>query len=314
MNETELFEKYKQWQKLLNETRALDVNELVDFYKTKILKLIKQKVYNFLDLLWDGKPVPKVMKIHIPNLMAPTTFRKEPVRMKGLLVKIYFDTNRLRDDYTKEKGPGMGTMYANASGDTNPGFEGELDPVPLMMNLPQIYGKNYCKRVKGGYVLEFADMVDDFGTVNDTPEEIVEAIMDEYFRDYFAEVLTHELTHFVQSNNYYLDGTENAREYDAAEVLRNGQYLIDTLEVEARLHQKMPAYVDAILRAKNITPIAKTITDNLFMKKMKSAPRDIQQKYFNMVLRLCQAVKSIPGITRYNYNTPKMRRMLHDKI
>lgn len=314
MNESEQFELFKIKQKIITETRALHVDELVQEYKSKVMKAIRQNVVKYLDMVWDGKPVPKLITILIPNMMASTTYRKEPVRMKGLVVRVYFDTNRIRDDYTRAKGPGKGSLYASAAGDLNPGLDGKLDPTPMLLNLPVIYGIQHCKKVKGGYALPFEDMVDDFGSVYDTPEEIVDAIMEEYFTDYFQEALSHELTHFVQSNNQYVDGTENAKEYDPEEVFRTGQYFVDELEVEARLHQRMPAYVDSILRSRDITPIVKQIVYKMFANRFKEVPKDVKHKYFNMVLRLCQAIKTVPGITKYNYNTPKMRRALHDAL
>lgn len=314
MNETELFEQYKQKQKLLNEVRALDVNELMEIYKNKLLRGIRQQVYKFLDRVKDNRPVPKIMKVFIPNMMVKTTYRTEPVRMKGLLAKIYFDTNLVYRDYEKEKGKGKGRLYANSGGDLNPGYQGELDPTPLMLNIPVLYGVDFTQQVKNGYVINFRDIVDDFSTTCDSEEELVDCIMDEYFGSVFREAISHELTHFVQANNAYIDGTENAKEYDAEEVIKTGKYDVDELEVEARLHQKMPEYVGIIQGTRLTTPLVKRIVNRIFARQFDSLPTDLKHKYFNMVLKLCQAIKTTPGLTRANYNTPKMRRALQDKL
>ena len=314
MNENDLFKQYKRKQKLINEVRALDVNEFMEIYKNKLLRGIRQQVYKFLDMVRDGKRVPKVMKVFIPNMMINLTYSNKPVRTKGLLAKIYFDTRLVFNDFEKEKGKGKGQLYADNGGDLNPGYHGELDPVPLMLNIPILYGPQFAQQNGRYYSLDFKGIVDDFATTFDTDEEIVDGIMEEYFGPVFREAISHELTHFVQANNFHLDGTENAKEYDAEKVIKTGEYDVDELEVEARLHQKMPEYVGIIQGTRLTTPLVRRIVNRIFANQFIFLPTKLKHKYFSMVLKLCQAIKTTPGLTRANYNTPEMRRALQDRL
>ena len=98
------------------------------------MKLLKQKLMQMLDKVYDGDDVDKTITIEIPALMVPVTYRPEPVRMKALTVKLYGSKTDIRNDYNAQKGPGKGALYANAMGDTNP----DTDPVILMINLPNV--------------------------------------------------------------------------------------------------------------------------------------------------------------------------------
>lgn len=394
-------------------SRTYDVEELVANYKARIMPLIRQKIYKFLDTVFDDEMVPEIITIEIPRMAIKVAQRKEPIKMKALKINIYLSTKQIEKDY-EQRGKykwgksGYGSLYAGAQGDSDPDFE----PVIMMLNLPIICGLNttgygiaskkktktkkklkeakysghdlpfddddsffygafqdddddddwfssyvpgkstantnkkaedkpdkkattytsyddYIRRYNSAgyrgyssyykpqptyYAIHFDEVIEELGQVYDTPEEIINAIMDEYFGDWFQEVLTHELTHYIQANNKEIDGSENARDYDPKAVLSNGQYGIDEREFEAKLHQQLPEYIDKILKAFDITPVAKEIVTKLFDNRFKSQPKDIKQKYFSKILKLCQAVKSIPGITMHNYNTPKMRQALHDLI
>ena len=119
---------------IITENRTFDVEELVTKYKERIMKLLKQKLMQMLDKVYDGDDVDKTITIEIPALMVPVTYRPEPVRMKALTVKLYGSKTDIRNDYNAQKGPGKGALYANAMGDTNP----DTDPVILMINLPNV--------------------------------------------------------------------------------------------------------------------------------------------------------------------------------
>lgn len=119
---------------LVTENRTFDVEELVTKYKARIMKLLRQKLVQMLDKVYDGDEVEKTITIEIPALMVPVTYRPEPVRMKALTVKLYSDKKDIRSDYDAQKGKGKGALYANAMGDTNP----DTDPVILMINLPNV--------------------------------------------------------------------------------------------------------------------------------------------------------------------------------
>ena len=396
-------------------SRTYDVEELVANYKARVMPLIKQKIYKFLDAVFDDEMVPEIITIEIPRMAIKVAQRKDPIKMKALKINIYLSTKQIEKDY-EQRGKykwgksGYGSIYAGAQGDSDPDYE----PVVMMLNLPIIcglntagygvaakktknksikeatkhadhlslwddddefyygafnadddddddwfanytpgkstettktsnttskssstgssytpyssygsygsyggyggYSRSYYKPKPTYYAIHFDDVIEELGEEYDTPEEIINAIMDEYFGDWFQEVLTHELTHYVQANNKEIDGSENARDYDPKAVLSNGQYGVDEREFEAKLHQEMPEYIDKILRAFDITPVAKEIVNDLFDRKFSSLSKDIKQKYFNKILKLCQSVKSIPGITKHNYNTPKMRQALHNLI
>lgn len=120
--------------RLVTENRTFDVEELVTKYKARIMKLLRQKLIQMLDKVYDGDEVEKTITIEIPALMVPVTYRPEPVRMKALTVKLYSDKKDIRSDYDAQKGKGKGALYANAMGDTNP----DTDPVILMINLPNV--------------------------------------------------------------------------------------------------------------------------------------------------------------------------------
>ena len=120
--------------RLITENRTFDVEELVTKYKARIMKLLRQKLTQMLDKVYDGEEVEKTITIEIPALMVPVTYRPEPVRMKALTVKLYGDKKDIRSDYDAQKGRGKGALYANAMGDTNP----DTDPVILMINLPNV--------------------------------------------------------------------------------------------------------------------------------------------------------------------------------
>lgn len=406
---------------ILNENRTFDVEDLVDKYKTRIMKLLKQRLIQMLDKVYDGQEVEKTITINIPELMVPVTYRKEPVKMKALTVKLYSRRTDVRKDYDAQKGRGKGTLYANAMGDTNP----DSDPVILMINLPnvistetaksnrtakaakpakkmtegkytskitntipfpkteketkdnqdevdQILTRLYQSRTKnatktatkktasdangrtaerdalyarfasrygmgnggtgyyytggnygsgyGGYYTQvddsfkFKDAVKEAEGEAETPMQVVDKIMTKYFGSFFQEVLHHELTHYIQSNNKELDGTEDAHEYDAHAVIASGAYNSDELEYEAKLHQKLPAYIDAIQRATKVTPIAKKIVTQLFSNKFKDLPAEKQHKYFKEILTLCQVLKAHPEITRHNFNTLRVKKLLRDAL
>ena len=412
---------------ILTENRTFDVEELVVKYKDRIMKLLRQKLYSMLDKVFDDKPVEKVITIAIPPLMVPVSYRKEPVKMKSLIVKIYCDSEDVAKDYDVKYGKsGYGPTYAMSAGDTNPDFT----PVPMMLNLPYIiasssktvktapqkkklksqkkitegkytsrksniiqfpktattdskstktgnnrdniiqlnktadksstqsanagtnfrtaerdalydrfrqkYGGNgYYGNTKssysiwdnyfdddgdfyGGYsynpyhdAFDFKEAVECLEQTLETPDEIIDQLMDEYFGDFFQEVLHHELTHYIQANNKELDGTENAKDYDPKEVLASGKYWHDELEYEAKLHQKLPEYINAIQKARDITPIAKKIVNQLFNNKFNTMEKDKQRKFFNEILALCQTLKSHPEITRYNFNSARVKKLLY---
>lgn len=147
-----------------------------------------------------------------------------------------------------------------------------------------------------------------------SPAQVVDRIMEKYFGSFFQEVLQHELTHFIQANNMELDGTENVKDYVATQVLSRNEYGAHEAEYEAKLHQHLPLYIGAIHKAKNITTIAKKIVTSLFAGQFKSLTKQKQQRYFNEILTLCQVIKSHPEITRFNYNTPKIKKLLRDSL
>lgn len=395
---------------MLTENRTFDVEELVIKYKERIMTLLKQRITQMLDKVYDGQEVDKTITIEIPALMVPVTYRPEPVRMKALTVKLYGDKKDVKSDYDAQKGRGKGTLYANAMGDTNP----DTDPVVLMINLPNVIAteetKTSAKTTKmtegkytsrlsnqipfpetraqqekpqnqkqvddiltrlyrgnvdmskvapkkkktatrpaqgrtperdalyarfanryggsagyyGGYSsytyqapddsFKFKKAVEEAEKEAQTPQEVVNAIMNKYFNGFFKEVLHHELTHFIQANNKQLDGTEDAHEYDAHKVVATGAYASDELEYEAKLHQKLPNYIAAIQKSVNVTPIAKKLVTHLFSNKFKELPKDKQHRYFNEILTLCQVLKSHPEITKYNYNTAKIKKLLRDSL
>ena len=39
-----------------------------------------------------------------------------------------------------------------------------------------------------------------------------------------------------------------------------------------------------------------------------------QQKYFNEILKLCQVIKTHPEITKYNFNTDKIKKLIRDNL
>ena len=181
------------------------------------------------------------------------------------------------------------------------------------------YGGNYGYN---GYTyvddsFKFEDAVREAEAEDDitTPMQVVDKIMEDYFGDFFQEVLHHELTHYIQANNSQLDGTEDAHDYDAHQVTASGAYASDELEYEAKLHQKFPDYIDAIQRSKNsISKIAKNLVTKLFSNQFNRLPKDKQQKYFNEILKLCQVIKTHPEITKYNFNTDKIKRLIRDNL
>ena len=390
---------------MLTENRTFDVEELVTKYKERIMTLLKQRITQMLDKVYDGFDVDKTITIEIPALMVPVTYRSEPVRMKALTVKLYGDKKDVKADYDAQKGKGKGTLYANAMGDTNP----DTDPVILMINLPNVIATDtakttakttkmtegkYTSRLSnnipfpetraqakpdnqkqvddilarlyrgnidlsktapkkkktaarpangrtperdalyarfasryGGYgnyssysyqapdnSFKFKDAVEKAEKEAETPKQVVDKIMDTYFGGYFNEVLHHELTHFIQANNKQLDGTEDAHEYDAHEVVASGAYASDELEYEAKLHQKLPNYIAAIQKSINVTPIAKKLVTHLFSNKFNELSPEKRHKYFNEILTLCQVIKAHPEITKYNYNKPKIKKLLRDSL
>ena len=400
--------------RLVTENRTFDVEELVTKYKARIMKLLRQKVVQMLDKVYDGDDVEKTITIEIPALMVPVTYRPEPVRMKALTVKLYSDKKDIRSDYDAQKGKGKGALYANAMGDTNP----DTDPVILMINLPNVIsatttkaagsttkgtkkiteGKYTSKKINtipfpkarekategqeqvdrilfnlennkgkksapatgrtaerdalyarfrdrygsssngyyggygyGGYgyggnygysnytyvddSFKFKDAVEEVEGEVETPMQVVDKIMEDYFGDFFQEVLHHELTHYIQSNNKQLDGTEDAHDYDAHQVTASGAYASDELEYEAKLHQKLPDYIDAIQRSKNsISKIAKNLVTKLFSNQFNKLPKAKQQKYFNEILKLCQVIKTHPEITKHNFNKDKINKLIRDAL
>lgn len=181
------------------------------------------------------------------------------------------------------------------------------------------YGGNYGYN---GYTyvddsFKFEDAVREAEAEDDitTPMQVVDKIMEDYFGDFFQEVLHHELTHYIQANNSQLDGTEDAHDYDAHQVTASGAYASDELEYEAKLHQKFPDYIDAIQRSKNsISKIAKNLVTKLFSNQFNRLPKDKQQKYFNEILKLCQVIKTHPEITKYNFNTDKIKKLIRDNL
>lgn len=396
--------------RLVTENRTFDVEELVTKYKVRVMKLLRQKLVQMLDKVYAGDKVEKTIRIEIPALMVPITYRPEPVRMKALTVKLYGDKKDIRSDYDAQKGKGKGALYTNAMGDTNP----DTDPVILMINLPNVIssaatksagsaakatkkiteGKHANKKgdkipfpkarekategqdrvdrilaglennkgkkstpatdrtaerdalytrfrdrygYGGGYYggygyggnygyngytyvddsFKFEDAVREAEAEDDitTPMQVVDKIMEDYFGDFFQEVLHHELTHYIQANNSQLDGTEDAHDYDAHQVTASGAYASDELEYEAKLHQKFPDYVDAIQRSKNsVSKIAKNLVTKLFSNQFNRLPKDKQQKYFNEILKLCQVIKTHPEITKYNFNTDKIKKLIRDYL
>ena len=181
------------------------------------------------------------------------------------------------------------------------------------------YGGNYGYN---GYTyvddsFKFEDAVREAETEDDitAPMQVVDKIMEDYFGDFFQEVLHHELTHYIQANNSQLDGTEDAHDYDAHQVTASGAYASDELEYEAKLHQKFPEYIDAIQRSKNsVSKIAKNLVTKLFSNQFNRLPKDKQQKYFNEILKLCQVIKTHPEITKYNFNTDKIKKLIRDNL
>ena len=181
------------------------------------------------------------------------------------------------------------------------------------------YGGNYGYN---GYTyvddsFKFEDAVREAEAEDDitAPMQVVDKIMEDYFGDFFQEVLHHELTHYIQANNRQLDGTEDAHDYDAHQVTASGAYASDELEYEAKLHQKFPDYIDAIQRSKNsISKIAKNLVTKLFSNQFNKLPKDKQQKYFNEILKLCQVIKTHPEITKYNFNTDKIKKLIRDYL
>lgn len=181
------------------------------------------------------------------------------------------------------------------------------------------YGGNYGYN---GYTyvddsFKFEDAVREAEAEDDitTPMQVVDKIMEDYFGDFFQEVLHHELTHYIQANNSQLDGTEDAHDYDAHQVTASGAYASDELEYEAKLHQKFPDYIDAIQRSKNsISKIAKNLVTKLFSNQFNRLPKDKQQKYFNEILKICQVIKTHPEITKYNFNTDKIKKLIRDYL
>lgn len=181
------------------------------------------------------------------------------------------------------------------------------------------YGGNYGYN---GYTyvddsFKFEDAVREAEAEDDitAPMQVVDKIMEDYFGDFFQEVLHHELTHYIQANNSQLDGTEDAHDYDAHQVTASGAYASDELEYEAKLHQKFPDYIDAIQRSKNsVSKIAKNLVTKLFSNQFNRLPKDKQQKYFNEILKLCQVIKTHPEITKYNFNTDKIKKLIRDSL
>ena len=400
--------------RLVTENRTFDVEELVTKYKARIMKLLRQKLVQMLDKVYDGEEVDKIITIEIPALMVPVTYRPEPVRMKALTVKLYSDKKDIRSDYDAQKGKGKGALYANAMGDTNP----DTDPVILMINLPNVIsatttkaagsttkgtkkiteGKYTSRKINtipfpkarekategqeqvdrilanlennkgkksapatgrtaerdalyarfrdrygsssngyyggygyGGYgyggnygysnytyvddSFKFKDAVEEVEGEAETPMQVVDKIMEDYFGDFFQEVLHHELTHYIQANNKQLDGTEDAHDYDAHQVMASGAYASDELEYEAKLHQKFPDYIDAIQRSKNsVSKIAKNLVTKLFSNQFNKLSKDKQQKYFNEILKLCQVIKTHPEITKHNFNKDKINKLIRDAL
>ena len=400
--------------RLVTENRTFDVEELVTKYKARIMKLLRQKLVQMLDKVYDGEEVDKIITIEIPALMVPVTYRPEPVRMKALTVKLYSDKKDIRSDYDAQKGKGKGALYANAMGDTNP----DTDPVILMINLPNVIsatttkaagsttkgtkkiteGKYTSRKINtipfpkarekategqeqvdrilanlennkgkksapatgrtaerdalyarfrdrygsssngyyggygyGGYgyggnygysnytyvddSFKFKDAVEEVEGEAETPMQVVDKIMEDYFGDFFQEVLHHELTHYIQANNKQLDGTEDAHDYDAHQVMASGAYASDELEYEAKLHQKFPDYIDAIQRSKNsVSKIAKNLVTKLFSNQFNKLPKNKQQKYFDEILKLCQVIKTHPEITKHNFNKDKINKLIRDAL
>lgn len=400
--------------RLVTENRTFDVEELVTKYKARIMKLLRQKLVQMLDKVYDGEDVEKTITIEIPALMVPVTYRPEPVKMKALTVKLYSDKKDIRSDYDAQKGKGKGALYANAMGDTNP----DTDPVILMINLPNVIsatttktagstakgtkkiteGKYTSRKINtipfpkarekategqeqvdrilanlennkgkkstpatgrtaerdalyarfrdrygsssngyyggygyGGYgyggnygysnytyvddSFKFKDAVEEAEADAETPMQVVDKIMEDYFGDFFQEVLHHELTHYIQANNKQLDGTEDAHDYDAHQVMASGAYASDELEYEAKLHQKFPDYIDAIQRSKNsVSKIAKNLVTKLFSNQFNKLPKAKQQKYFNEILKLCQVIKTHPEITKHNFNKDKINKLIRDAL
>ncbi len=409
---------------LVTENRTFDVEELVTKYKARIMKLLRQKLVQMLDKVYDGEDVEKTITIEIPALMVPVTYRPEPIRMKALTVKLYSDKKDIRSDYDAQKGKGKGALYANAMGDTNP----DTDPVILMINLPNVVssattksagsttkgtkkiteGKYTSRKVNtipfpkarekategqeqvdrilanlennkgkkktaapatkttgrtaerdalyarfrdkygssgnnyygsygyggygyGGYgyggnygysnytyvddSFKFKDAVEEAEADAETPMQVIDKIMEDYFGDFFQEVLHHELTHYIQANNKQLDGTEDAHDYDAHQVMASGAYASDELEYEAKLHQNLPDYIDAIQRSKNsISKIAKNLVTKLFSNQFKKLTPEKQQHYFDEVLKLCQVIKTHPEITKHNFNKDKINKLIRDAL
>ena len=177
------------------------------------------------------------------------------------------------------------------------------------------YGYNGYTYVDDSF--KFEDAVREAEAEDDitAPMQVVDKIMEDYFGDFFQEVLHHELTHYIQANNSQLDGTEDAHDYDAHQVTASGAYASDELEYEAKLHQKFPEYIDAIQRSKNcVSKIAKNLVTKLFSNQFNRLPKDKQQKYFNEILKLCQVIKTHPEITKYNFNTDKIKKLIRDNL
>ena len=376
---------------IVTENRTFDVEELVTKYKNQIMKLLKQKLMQMLDKVYDGDDVNSMIVIEIPPMMVPVTYRTEPVKMKALTVKLYDKRSEINKDCEAQKGKGKGELYANSPGDTNP----DLDPVLMMLNMPIIIShaeslsfnkKNKKKITEGKYTsrkintipfpnvrkdspekpsnssqtntygrtperdalyarfnnrygsnngfnyygydyddfnivkfddhdaFNFKDAVEEVEKYAETPMQVVDLIIEEYFGAFFQEVIHHELTHFIQANNMELDGTENAKDYDAEFVVNTGMYHYDPLEYEAKLHQNLPKYIKAIHKAKNITSIAKEIVTKLFSNQFNKMPPEDQHKYFNEILTLCQVIKTHPEITQYNFNTDKIKKLLRNAL
>ena len=177
------------------------------------------------------------------------------------------------------------------------------------------YGYNGYTYVDDSF--KFEDAVREAEAEDDitAPMQVVDKIMEDYFGDFFQEVLHHELTHYIQANNSQLDGTEDAHDYDAHQVTASGAYASDELEYEAKLHQKFPDYIDAIQRSKNrVSKTAQNLATKLLSNQFNTPPKHKQQKYFNEILKLCQVIKTHPEITKYNFNTDKIKKLIRDYL
>lgn len=278
------------------ENRTLDIESLISKYKSDIMKGLKHELIKMYDNFVDDKPNDSTIIINLPERMANVPYR-EPVKMKALTVKLYGESRT----FAKENASSARAIpiVQRSQGGTDP----DTDPVKIVLNMPVIN-----KIARGG--IYFDDIIEDYlDLCENYPGVAIDYIIKDYFGDFFEEVLHHELTHFMQSNNTEIDGSENAHDYDEADMVNSNRYNSDSREIEAKLHQNLAKYIPNILSNDNITEVAKDILDQLGA----ITPED-RSYFYSMILKLCQTIKTTPGITKNHYNTREIIKKLYDNI